>query len=187
MIIDASYFYGQLSIPQITDAAVIANLNWFINEYEPKLLTNLLGYELYKFTVDNPSDADVLKLINGTDYGDNKHWNGLKFGTSPLKKSLIANYVYYWWMRNNMSQTTIGGEKESKAENAIGSSPRYKMVRAWNDMVEMNIQLRDYLNASLEFYPTYVDPVTSLHYLYPYRWNRVNDQTELYKIMSPFI
>ena len=47
-LIDSSYFFDDLSIAQKSDVAVASSITRCINQYEPKLLADLLGYELYK-------------------------------------------------------------------------------------------------------------------------------------------
>lgn len=53
-----------------------------------------------------------------------------------VKKSLIANYVYFWFTRDSFSITTPVGEKGSKTENSVRINPNIKLVRAWNEMVD---------------------------------------------------
>jgi hypothetical protein len=184
-IVNKDFFFTQLHIPQLTDNAVNTDLEWLIAEYEPKLLENLLGYPLYKlFVAGIIANTQIYKDIrDGKEYtnsrGELVKWKGLSFGEAPLKKSLIANYVYFYWLKKNNSSTTVSGEKTTKTENAEASSPRYKAARAWNDMVEMNKQLRDFLLANLATYPEYIDPLT--------RYPKNNDRIELFKIMSPYL
>ncbi len=72
--------------------------------------------------------------------------------SSTLKKSMIANYVYYWYMRNGVSTTTGTGEAKNKTENAFAVSSADKMIRAWNEMVEQVWELSGYLNYSALMY-----------------------------------
>ncbi len=66
--------------------------------------------------------------------------------------SFIANYVYYWYMRNNSTATTDGGEKHVLAENAERSNPSLKISRAWNEAVDWIEEMRHYLNANTSTY-----------------------------------
>lgn len=72
--------------------------------------------------------------------------------TGTNKKSLIANYVYYWYMRNNWTNTATTGEVKPQNENAVIVSPALKMVRAWNEMSSWVCDLVDYLDAKKDDY-----------------------------------
>lgn len=74
-------------------------------------------------------------------------------GTSTAKRSLIANYVYYWWLRDNVSHTATIGESQPQAENATAVSPGQKMCRAWNEMAQWIKELTHFLDHSQNTYP----------------------------------
>lgn len=252
MIIDESYFYGNLEVAQKSFGPVLSNLQWFINEYEPKFLAKLLGYELSRdFQAGLIEDDPLTKwtdLLNGTEYtnrwGRLDKWKGLirtpdsssiaiDFGTpidivvgrgqtyDPIadsasvtipsslvgkrfsffqrgfgklrsdeysvsgstltllngqvfnnedtysyfgnsssvttgnentlyRESPIANYIYYWYLRNNASTTAGSGEAQNSVSTAI--SPADKQRRAWNQMVEWNRELIEFLYSSNTVY-----------------------------------
>lgn len=77
--------------------------------------------------------------------------------TGTNKKSLIANYVYYWYMRNNWTNTATTGEGKPQNENMASVSPALKMVRAWNEMTSWVCDLVDYLNAKKDDYTEWTD------------------------------
>jgi hypothetical protein len=83
--------------------------------------------------------------------------------TSP-----IANYVYYLWMRNEVSQTTQGGEVIPVSENATRVSPSAKMQKAWNEMVDWCWQLVRFLDANKTDYTGWRGAYS---YLDNYRYN----------------
>ena len=152
-LIDNTYFVGGgLDIPLGSRAELNEGLTASITKHEPEVLKMLLGYKLYKL-VQAAYDASVqtlnpvalpqiyADLINGAEfsfeYGGitiETKWEGLKNAT---KESLIANYVYYWHRRNNVSQFNGIGETVGKAENSQIVNPRYKMKNAWNKFVEL--------------------------------------------------
>lgn len=74
-------------------------------------------------------------------------------GDDTPKYSMIANYVYYWYMRNNSTTTTDAGEKHSLAENSERSNPSLKMSRAWNEAIQWVDEMRHYLNSNRVIYP----------------------------------
>lgn len=77
--------------------------------------------------------------------------------TGTNKKSLIANYVYYWYIRNNYTQTASTGEVKSTNENSTMASPALKMVRVWNEMSACICELVDFLDAKKNDYPEWED------------------------------
>lgn len=84
-LIDKSYFFGDITVAQKSDPAVTADLQWFIDEYEPKLMLSLLGYELYRdFKAglqEDPIPQKWLDLLYGKEYtnstGKLTKWEGL--------------------------------------------------------------------------------------------------------------
>jgi hypothetical protein len=77
--------------------------------------------------------------------------------TGTSKASLIANYVYYWYMRNNHTQTASTGETKGKHENADTASMSVKLTRAWNEMSAGVCELVDYLDARKDDYAEWAD------------------------------
>lgn len=80
--------------------------------------------------------------------------------TGTNKSSPIANYVYYWYMRNSHTQTASTGETKGKHENADYASVATKLVRAWNDMSHWVCELSDYLDARKDVYTEWADQDT---------------------------
>lgn len=264
--IDASYFVGNLNIPNTDQQAVAEALSLFILKYEPEFLQKLLGYPLYKAFINGmnvvapatPAQR-YLDILYGKEYtdlnGNLAKWQGLIITDSPTvnlsgnlvykipvtittgitqgfvsgtnnatfadwigwtpiitrsspiplkvgvdysyditigkitllkpndvfgvsedlyvqfvlrtdslpilgmtqNQSCIANYIYYWFRRNNVSQHSGIGEVIAKAEGSTNISPRHKMASAWN---EMQRWARDFLrfmeatqNADATIYP----------------------------------
>lgn len=163
--IDASYFSGGLTIAQKSDSAVGTTLTWFIDQGEEKVLSDLLGYELYKnyktgIAAVSP-DAKWADLRDGKEYTNRNEvlskWKGLKFTSGTAKKSLIANFVYFNYMQDQFSITTGTGEKQATNQNAINATAGVKMVRAWNEMVGMNRELVEFLLSNQDTYTEFMD------------------------------
>lgn len=74
------------------------------------------------------------------------------------KKSLIANFVYFNYLNDNVTQTTGTGEKVVQSENAIDVTSRYKTTDAWNEMVDYNKECREFLLSNADVYTQYQDP-----------------------------
>lgn len=162
MLIDATYFIGQLNIAQVDQETVRDNLDVFITKYEAKFLIQLLGKTLYdEFLVglDDPQPDQI--------------WIDLKemLLDETLKQSPIANYVYYFYSEDNATQTTGVSEVLARAENASYHTPIHKMMRAWNEMVVRVLEIRKWLTDNLVTYPNLII------YSYPYlnNWNGYYD------------
>ena len=170
MLIDVSYFVGEINIPNcsiddITNGVenpTNDNLMRFIRKYEIEILRSALGMDLYRNFMNalgqksdgtgydnvtngranNSVDQKWKDLLNGAEYyglDSRLHkWQGfiaLQDDTSS-PKSLIANYVYYKYLKNAASLTTGIGEVISNADNSTNTSIMNKSVNAWNEMVE---------------------------------------------------
>lgn len=163
--IDSSYFFDHLLIPQSSDATVASSIQRLIDSKEPELLTQMLGYELNKaYTAGIGAGSPLAKwtdLRDGKEYttrqGYVTKWRGLKFTDGSKKKSLIANYVYWYWMEGNATVTTGTGEKVADNVNAISVSPGQKMANAWNEMVYMIRELYEFLLSNPADYPEFQD------------------------------
>lgn len=141
MIIDASVFVGEISIAGTDSDVTSANLDAFIAKYEPKVLRMLLGPVLYGELVAGLADEPILEK-----------WSDLKSTVTPI----IANYVYYWYIRDQVTQTTGVGNVKPSTENGNISGDGLKQVRAWNEMAELCVGFN--LDINLATYPSYVAP-----------------------------
>lgn len=102
--IDASYFVGELDIPNNGEAAVAERIQFFINKYEPLFLEKLLGYPLYKafitgMSVTPPATPDVrfLNILSGCEYtdynGQVQKWKGLILTDNPFYNT-SGGFIY---------------------------------------------------------------------------------------------
>jgi hypothetical protein len=122
-LIDSSYINTpEREIPNADKPEVNEAIDYFIEKYEPRFLSDLLG-DIYD---DYTTGLNVIPI--------DAKWTALK--AMPELKNAIANYVYYWYMRNKATETTGIGEVTNKAENARRVSGADKMAKAWNEMVE---------------------------------------------------
>lgn len=148
MLIDKSYFTGEIVIPNLESCGAgisqsISNanselLNKFIMKYEYLFLTKLLGGTLC---------GEFMRGVGAEDVED--RWIALKnmIVHDTAKVSPIANYVYYWYLRNEETKTTGIGEVVGQANNAVVIGSCTKLSRAWNEMV-------DYLTGIISFVDT---------------------------------
>lgn len=158
-LIDITYFYGEINIAQIDNATVSSTVNDFIKKYEPKCLKQLLGvgfaleFMAQVDPVSGPVEQRWLDLLNGKTYeyqGRTYQWMGF---VNEDKESILANYVYYWWIRKEVQQTTGMGQVKPSGENGSITSSKNTTIRAWNEMVEWAHSLVLYLDAHRDLYP----------------------------------
>ena len=147
-IITPDYFQKQYTIPNIDemDSKNATVLDICIDQYVRLLLQNALGYNLWKELDLNITDGvlDIgapqkwLDLVNGKTYiKDSKTftWKGLIYTEGIYKGSLLVPFVYYQFLKENVSLLTGTGEKVLDASNAIGVNSTQRMVMSWNDFV----------------------------------------------------
>jgi len=163
ILIDKSYFIGELSLPNIqvsikeaaADGVALAlqtvgenDLDVFINKYVLDYLTRLLGRELtVKFLQEIETETPSEIWVNLRDK--------LLINTGTYKASPIANYVYYWVMRDARTKTTQGGEADPNFDFADNVNNQYKLVKAWNDMSEMTVSFYKWFCKNNQVYREY--------------------------------
>lgn len=174
-IINASYFIGELNIPNTDKVDVLENLQFFIDRYEKEYLRKVLGVDLYNDFIDgiDPIIEPWLSLKNGKDFVNLQGRLTQYFGlANDDKQSPLANYVYYHFQKNAYTQSTGVGETQSKTENATVVSPGAKMEKAWNDMVKQTNVLVEFLYVNNSLYPKFSLAYVSRELLDPINtWN----------------
>ena len=117
-----------------------------IEQYVRLCLQNALGYNLWKELDLNITDGVLntgapqkwLDLVNGKTYTKESKtftWKGLIYTEGIYKGSLLVPFVYYHFLKENVSLLTGTGEKVLDASNAIGVNSTQRMVMSWNDFV----------------------------------------------------
>ncbi|MDX1938455.1 MAG: hypothetical protein SFU21_15145, partial [Flavihumibacter sp.] len=161
-IIDNSYFIRNVYLANAQSSEVAPEIDLFIQKYEPELLKLMMGYGLYKEFIDSinsPAPAQkYIDLLFGVAYNDvngkPQYWMGL---ANANKLSVIANYVYYHYVRNNNTQTTAAGETISKSEAASRTNAGYKATWAWNEMRNWLVEFNLFMNSKEIDYPLWAD------------------------------
>jgi len=132
-------------------------LNDSIAKFEPEYLKAILGYELYKLFEDGRYNSidKYLLILNGSEYtnvyGVVSKWEGFVSGMNP-----IANYVYYEHITSLQRSLTGVGVTTAKVENSILVDAAPLMIDAWNEMVDFNRNLHNFLWANESDYPEYI-------------------------------
>ena len=158
LIIDSTYLEGgKLKIPNAVSNASITgnvptaatNIDNYIDKYEEQFLKNAIGYTNYQSlstaigadpTLVNPSNAIWNDLVNGKVYsyeGMDVEWKGLKQVYGTIKHSLIANFVFYHYLTDDVSDYTTTGVQSNTAENATGQSPNLLLTQVWREFIEL--------------------------------------------------
>lgn len=159
MIIDYTYFFGKLRLPQLGNTEGREEVMQLVEQYETEFLRKVLGYDLWlAFTEGIEGSGTVeqrwVDLLEGIVF-DFKGVNRVWIGFSPDSKiTPIANYCYYRYLEDTASDVTLAGTATGAVDNNTRTSPMTKMVNAWNDMVDMLHPLNGYLHKN-KTYPEY--------------------------------
>lgn len=167
-IIDDTYFQKELNVPNVNemDSDTLTSLNISIDRYVRQFLQDALGYALFteldSYITDGVLDSGAPQkwryLVNGKD-----QWKGLKFEEGTYKGSILAKYVFYFWLKDAVSLLTGTGEKTITATDALAVNSTQRLTNVWNDFVVDN----QGLFIPCKWYYGYTD--------YYYNWNCGND------------
>jgi len=165
----SNHFVGSINMAISTSSSPYegAELSLFIDRFESKYLTEVLGYKTAKDLIANmlvttpPTSGIWFDLANGVEFTDSlgrlNKWVGFKtIGFNP-----IANYVYCMLQESRATSTTGVGEQKSNISNGTAVSSNQKVISAWNDMVEWNSILYDFLTINKASYPDYIGVQTT--------------------------
>ena len=148
-LIDASYFNREIAIPNVNELQGNGSteLNEFIDGKVRLLLQSVLGYDLFT-DLDTDITNGALKtdaeqkwkdLVNGKTYTKNDkdyRWKGLLYTEGTFKNSLLADYVYYFWLESNLSDMTGVGEVVQSSKNAVSVNSTQRLINTWNRFVK---------------------------------------------------
>jgi len=137
-LINGTYFWGELHIPQLKNTASNAlnaaaiseanDLDKYITKYQKQYLDAMFGKALIaSFGDELPTEIKALIVDDLT------------------KESPIANMVYYHWMRANQTLTLPTGEKNLAIMNTQIRSGNEKTTFGWNMGVKWNRKVHDEL------------------------------------------
>jgi len=121
MIAQVSDFEGKYTLANTSEGYIDALIQQAIDEYEPQLLTELLGSVLYESLTEGLAEDPVLQK-----------WTDL---SNKVKKSILC-YVYWFYTRENTTATTGNGEVKPNNANSTVTTPNTKVYDRWNEMVK---------------------------------------------------
>lgn len=107
-----------------------------------------------------------IDLVNGTTYTSNDVdlvWNGLIYTKGTYKNSLLADFVYYHYLVDNISYMTGVGDAKGNPKGANLVNPTQRAVNVWNEFVNQyqsnycvssnnNLSLLQFLSDHTEYY-----------------------------------
>ena len=138
-LITTDYFVNEINVPDI--GSTYSNLSEYIDRYEPEVLRRLLGETLYQdvaaYDADTSSQA-IIDLVTGKDYTLGEYtvsWKGLVNTDDYI--SLIAYYVYYFYLRDQVDRLASTGYVTSTHENSRAVWANDKMHAVWHSMREL--------------------------------------------------
>lgn len=159
-IIDDTYFKSlNREIPNLdeADSRAFAELERIIDEKCRLLLFDFLSVEQFQefdsYLVDGlfPENAQPypmlpnyvpqkwIDLVNGVTYQANDVdliWSGLIYEKGTYKGSLLADYVYSFWLEGMASYMTGVGDAKANPKGATLVNPTQRYVNTWNKFVE---------------------------------------------------
>jgi hypothetical protein len=124
-------FIGDFEVSNSRNSAQsdsLSNLLFSIAVYEQEYLQTIMGTELYAEYVSTSSDEKWNILID-------------KLRDVQLKRSPIANYIYFYHRRDNEIASGSNGDYMPKMDNMETVPTVKKRIIAWNDMVNQNASL----------------------------------------------
>lgn len=160
-LIDCSYFYvGPLQIMNarpIDDLdnnaiAVQETITGYIERYQGEFLLKMVGKEL---------SADVTAYLEELGEDENYTDEAMETLCEKLRPS-FAHYVYFKLVGDVNQTMTITGLVKLKSANNY-QVPRQRMVKVWNDMVELNKQFVAWAEESDYDVFYYVEMVTPIN------------------------
>lgn len=158
-IINDTYFQApKREIPNLdeADSKAFAELERIIDEKCRLLLLDFLTVEQFQefdsYLVNGlfPEDAQPdpllpdyvpqkwIDLVNGVTYPVKNFtlkWNGLIYSLGTSKQSLLADYVYSFWLESQVSYMTGVGDAKGQPKGAVLVNPTQRYVNTWNDFV----------------------------------------------------
>jgi len=148
-LIDVSFFVGDINIPNTSKPEIEESLNLFIAKHEKQLLKQMLGYELWTSFDEDDTTQRFVDLIDGIG-----EWQGLVYNISDtVKGSLIAYYVYCYWIKDKQIWNSGIGTVRPKGDSAEIMPIYMKYMEAWNTCSAQMGEFVIYMENNLDIYP----------------------------------
>lgn len=160
-IIDETYFQAtKREIPNLdeADSRSFVELERLVDYYSRLFMSYILTVdELTEFntflvngifpSVTTGIPQKWIDLVNGASYQSNGVdlvWNGLIYTKGTYKGSVIADFVYSFWLETQVSYMTGVGDSKGNPKGAVLVNPTQRYVNVWNEFV---MQYQDCLSS----------------------------------------
>lgn len=128
----------------------------YIDRYEREYLIELLGVTEYNSFIADltggvPTSSQYLTIFNplATEIND------MNIVTDGIKE-MLKGFVYFHWVRDNMTEQTTVGSKRTQSENSENISGTSAMIQSrFNDSVEDFLSIQYYIEQNESDYPDY--------------------------------
>ena len=179
-IIDDTYFQGEIEVPNIAeaDSKSLEELQRLIDEKCRLFMYDVLG-DVLSAELDLLLQNGILpttpvskwtKLIYGENYdldGKQLKWDGICSVMSTSKSSLLADYVYTFYLTESNTFLSGVGEMKGEARGAMMVNSTQRYVTIWNRFVkkyqsDLCGNIFDFRNYFLDYqfyYPRYERPI----------------------------
>lgn len=202
-IINDTYFQApkrEISNLDEADSKSFVELERIIDEKCRLLLLDFLTVEQFQefdsYLVDGmfPEDAQPnpllpdyvpqkwIDLVNGVTYTVNDinlKWKGLTYSLGTYNGSLLADYVYSFWLESQVSYMTGVGDAKGQPKGAILVNPTQRIVTTWNDFVKQYQS-----DVCGRFYNLSWDYSFVYGLYYPYNYAYQNNEVSLMQFLS---
>jgi len=136
-LIDISYFEESPYLIPIGDMLPEQSLTDQVGKRQREFLIAVLGFqEYYNLENDNGGNLPITQkwvdFIDGVVYQKDNYnidYKGIR--------EALQRYVYFWYVRNNLTQMTEAGGVELQFENSIRKSGNQNAVDAYNEMTSL--------------------------------------------------
>lgn len=161
-LIDCSYFYvGPLQIENARPIDALDNnsiavqeaITGYIERYQSEFLLKMVGKDVAHDVIEY-----LAKREEDETYADDQAEELCK-----LLRPSFAHYVYFKLVGDVNQNMTITGLKKVKSANNEHQPPRQRMVKVWNDMVQLNKQFIEWAETSDYDVYYYVEMITPIN------------------------
>lgn len=141
--IDNTFFVGDIHIPNLNEPNSNDDFDVYLEKGCYLFLYNLLGAKLFNDLKNNLDSEMNLKsdaeqkwkdLFFGCEY-DNKYFEGLIQEHSTFKESVLAQYVFLYWLKDNKDIFSGIGSVIVNGKNATNVNPSDRFNTVWNNVV----------------------------------------------------
>ena len=181
-IIDDTYFQGEISIPNVEEAdsrsktelerLIDEKCRLFMHRIFPNELIDELNALLVGGILPTTPVSKWTKLVYGDSYeldGTTVKWDGICAVLGTSKSSLLADYVYTFFLTESNTFLSGVGEMKSNASGTVMVNSTQRYVTIWNRFVskyqaDLCGNLFDFRNYFLDyqfFYPRYERPTNN--------------------------